>query len=267
MAFPFVQAFHDLGPRKEPILGFTIHMAEGGGTVGFLSRKNRDGVSVHYVIERSGRIVQMLLESHMHSSIRIKQPGGASAIRHTDDPMGPFGHSVAVAVLGDAADVRKALGPNHSTLAVEIEGFRKDGPNPAQHEALATLVADIRTRHPDIGLLGHRDHNIKGCPGQLIQWDRLGGHGPAKGGTAMPGLETTLPDVPASGTLRIPVGTKAIRVSNHAEFVVPKNVKRPAYLMKLAGSQSGLGYFVDLDGNLTHFIRKEAPGVVFTEKA
>lgn len=266
MTFPFVQAFHDLGPRKEPILGFTIHMAEGGGTVGFLSHKNRDKVSVHYVIERSGNIVQMLQESHMHSSIRIKNRNGTSAIRKTDDPDGLFGHSAAVAVLGDTADVTKTLGPNHSTLSVEIEGRRKQGPNPAQNDALAALVADIRTRHPDIGLLGHRDHNIKGCPGKFIEWDRLGGHGPAKGGTAMPGVETTLPDAPALGTLTIPMGTNAIRLSNHATFVVPKNVKRPAYRMQLAGAQKGQGFLVDLNGNVTHFIRQGAPGVVFTEK-
>jgi hypothetical protein len=242
-------------------------MAEGGGTVGFLSRKNRDGVSVHYVIERSGRTVQMLREDHMHSSIRIRNKGGASAIRKTDDPNGPFGHSAAVAVLGDGADVTKTLGPNHSTLSVEIEGFARDGPNPAQNDALAALVADIRTRFPDIGLLGHRDLNVKGCPGRLIPWDRLGGHGPAAGGGAMPGLETTLPDALSTGLLTIPAGTIAIRVSNHAKYEVPKSVKRQAYLMQLGAPQKGTGYIVDLDGNATHFIRDSAPGVTFTETA
>jgi hypothetical protein len=217
------------------------------------------------VIERSGRIVQMLREDHMHSSIRIRNKNGSSAIRQTDDPQGSFGHSSAVAVLGDRADVRKTLGPNHSTLSVEIEGFAKDGPNDAQKDALVALVADIRTRHPTIGLLGHRDHNVKGCPGRLIPWDRLGGH--ARGGPDMPGLETTLPTSPAVGMLTIPVGTVAIRVSNHAKFAVPKTVKRVAYRMQLAGAQKGLGYLVDLDGDVAHFIRREAPGVVFAEKA
>ena len=83
----------------------------------------------------------------------------------------------------------------------------------------------------------------------------------------MPGVETTLPTVPAVGTLSIPIGTQAIRLSDHAKFVVPKAVQRAAYLMQLAGPQKGQGYFVDLDGDVTHFIRKEAPGVVFTEKA
>jgi hypothetical protein len=262
MTFPFVQAFHDLGPRKLPIRGFTIHMAEGGGTVGFLSRKNRDGVSVHYVIDRAGGITQMLLEDHMHSSIRIHNKNGASAIRRTDDPDGIFGRTAALAVLGDRADTVATLGPNHSTLSVEIEGFARDGPNTAQQDALEVLVADIRTRFPDIGLLGHRDFNIKGCPGKLIPWERLGGH--ATGGD-MPGVETSLPATPAVGTLKIPAGTKAIQLSNHASFTVPVAVTRRAYRIRLAGPQTGQGFLVDLNGNVTHFIRKGSPGLVFRE--
>lgn len=176
MTYPFVQAYHDLGPRKGPYGAVNVHMAEGGGTVGFLSRQNGDGVSVHYVIEYSGRIVQMLREDHMQSAIRIKNTDGSYAIRQDMDGM--WGHKVAVAVLGAWADTHTTLGPNHATIGVEIEGFRATGPNAAQHDALAHLVADIRTRHPKIGTTGHRDHNVKGCPGSFIQWARLGGHGP-----------------------------------------------------------------------------------------
>jgi N-acetylmuramoyl-L-alanine amidase len=253
MAFPFVQAFHDLGLRGEPVLGFTIHMAEGGGTVGFLQHANPHGVSVHYVIEDSGRIVQMLLESHMHTSIRIKNKDGSNAIRQGNDPNGFFGHGAAVAVLGDTADTRTTLGPNNSTIAVEIEGFAKNGPNEDQKDALVALVTDVRTRFPRIGLLGHRDHNIKG------------GHGPAAGGEDMPGVESTLPQSLAVGKVTIPKGTVAIRVSNHAKFEVPKNVTRPAYRMQLAGGQSAIVYFVDLNGNVTHFVRDTAAGVTFVE--
>jgi hypothetical protein len=265
MPFPFVQAFHDLGLRGEPILGFTIHMAEGGGTVGFLQHANPRGVSVHYVIEDDGRIVQMLLESHMHTSIRIQNKDGSNAIRQGNDPDGFFGHGAAVAVLGDTADTRTTLGPNNSTIAVEIEGFAKKGPNEEQKAALVALVTDVQQRHPKIGLLGHRDHNIKGCPGLSIPWDRLGGHGPAAGGGAMPGVETTLPQSLAVGKLTIPQGTVAIRISNHARFEVPTTVTRPAYRMQLAGGQSGIVYFVDLNGNVTHFVRDGAAGVTFTE--
>jgi hypothetical protein len=195
VTYRFVQAATDLGPRKGPILGANVHMAEGGGTVGFLSRPNRDGVSVQYVIDYDGIVTQMLLESHMQSAIRIHNPDGSYAIRQDDDGFG-FGHSVAVAVLGAWADTHTTLGPNHATIGIELEGFagkaplkgeagydpRADplgGPNDAQTAALAALIDDIRTRHPDIGLTGHRDHNVKNCPGS-------GSRGCCSAGTARP---------------------------------------------------------------------------------
>lgn len=174
MTYPFVQAFHDLGPRRGPVLGFLIHMAEGGGTVGFLGKANRRGVSVHYVIEYSGRTVQMLLESHMHSSLRT------DVIRTSDDPDGLYGATAARAALGSWATIATTLGPNHATIAVELEGKEADGPNSDQAAALVRLGDDVRSRHPDARNLGHRDFTTdKACPGHHIDWAALGGHGPA----------------------------------------------------------------------------------------
>ncbi|HKR50531.1 MAG TPA: N-acetylmuramoyl-L-alanine amidase, partial [Pseudonocardiaceae bacterium] len=69
--------------------------------------------------------------------------------------------------------------PNEAVITLEIEGYAKDGPNTKQHDALERLVSDVRSRYPNIGLLGHRDfQDYKACPGSHIQWDRLGGHGP-----------------------------------------------------------------------------------------
>lgn len=249
MTYPFVQAFHDLGTRKGPVLGFVVHMAEGGGTVGFLSRRNSNGVSVHYVLENSGRIVQMLREDHMHSSIRT------SSIRITDDADGFFGRTAAKAVLGTWADITSTLGPNHATIAVEIEGFAATGLKIEQADALAALVDDVRGRYPNIGLLGHRDFaDYKACPGRLIPWDRLGGHGV----TAAMGLQITLPAAPLVGRLAIVKGTDAIRVSDKAHYAVPVDVVRPAYAVNLTGANSGQGYIVDLNGDEAHFIRAEA---------
>lgn len=168
MTYPFVKAAFDYGARKGPVRAFVVHMAEGGGTVGFLSRSPTRGVSVHYVIEYSGRIVQMLLEDHASGSIN---PGD---LRTTDGPA-PYGASVGKAVLGDWW-----RDPNSAIITVEIEGFAAAGPNAAQAAALATLVADVRSRNPGIGLLGHRDFtSTKACPGAHIDWPGLGGHGPA----------------------------------------------------------------------------------------
>jgi hypothetical protein len=168
VTYPFVAAANDYGPRKGPVLAFVIHMAEGGGTVGFLSRPNQRGVSVHYVIEYSGRIVQMLHETRASGSLNPND------LRTTDGPP-PFGASVGKATLGSWWK-----DPNSAVLSVEIEGFASVGPSDEQKVALRHLVDDIRTRFPDIGLLGHRDfQDYKACPGGYIPWDDIGGHGPA----------------------------------------------------------------------------------------
>jgi hypothetical protein len=147
-------------------------MAEGGGTVGFLHRPNRHGVSVHFVIEYTGRIVQMLALDHMHSSLRT------SEIRTTDDADGFYGATAARAVMGSWADTRVTSGPNHASIAVEVEGFAAGGPNTYQAAALAELWRDLAGRFPGIRSLGHRDFaDYKSCPGRNIPWAAVGGHG------------------------------------------------------------------------------------------
>jgi hypothetical protein len=174
LSFPYVQAYHDYGEAKGPRLGISWHMAEGGGTVGFLSRPNGNGVSVHFVIEASGNTVQMLPLSHANGSLR------PTAIRTTDDPpylwQGDpitYGATAAGAVLGDWHK-----DPNSATIGVEIEGFAKDGPNAAQGVAMAYLWGYLDGKYPGIRSLAHRDFaDYKGCPGKRIPWGSVGGHG------------------------------------------------------------------------------------------
>jgi hypothetical protein len=168
MTYPYVQAAFDYGARKGPALAFVVHMAEGAGTVGYLSRDPARGVSVHYVIETSGRIVQMLHEDRASGSINPND------LRTTNDADGFFGVKAAHAVLGSWAS-----NPNAAVISLEIEGYASQGPNKAQHDALVRLVTDVRSRHPKIGLLGHRDFaDYKACPGRRIDWASIGGHGP-----------------------------------------------------------------------------------------
>ena len=176
MTYPFVQGI-SFGRRKGPVKAFVIHMAEGGGTVSYLkddATPPARNVSVHYVIEYTGRTVQMLREADASGSINPQD------LRTTNGPE-PFGRTPRVAVMGEWD-----YDPNSAVISVEIEGYAKDGPNAKQAAALQALVADVRSRYPDIGLLGHRDfQDYKACPGAHIDWDALGGHGPAAGEDSM----------------------------------------------------------------------------------
>ena len=169
MAYPFVQAAFDYGPRPATVRAFLVHMAEGGGTVGYLAGAPARGVSVHYVIEYSGRIVQMLREDHASGSVN------PALLRTTDDLDRFYGVTAARAVMGPSWS-----DPNTAVISVEIEGFQARGPSIIQADALVRLVDDVRSRHAAIGLLGHRDFaSYKACPGKLIDWTALGGHGKA----------------------------------------------------------------------------------------
>lgn len=220
--YPFVQSAVDLGRARGPRLAVVWHMAQGGGTVGYLAKPNPNGVSVHFVIEYSGRIVQMLDVTHMHTSLRT------SDIRTTDDPDGFYGATAARAVMGTWADIKHGtLGPNHASIGVEMEGFAATGPNAAQSVAMGTLWRDMSTRWPTIRSLGHRDfQDYKPCPGHRVPWALVGGHG-AGGGEDMAGLavnlDVTHDAVPwdALGTAVLPKATSVRRVRDDARIPLP----------------------------------------------
>lgn len=152
--------------------GIAIHMAEGGGTVSWLTRN--DGNSSHYVVEYTGRVTQMVLESRAAGSIN------PATIRRTNDAgFTAFGEHVVYGRTAVAAAIGTTRGddPNRSVIAVEIEGFAATGPNAAQRASLARLVNDIRRRRGTQPALAHRDfQSYKACPGQHIAWVDFGGH-------------------------------------------------------------------------------------------
>jgi hypothetical protein len=178
MTYRMVPARYDYGVRKGPALAFVVHLTEGDGSmsdVNYLANQPLRGVSVHYVIVNTGEIVQMLPESHASGSINPNE------LRTTNDAAytSPDGAKVTY-----GASVRKAIlgvwdrDPNSAVISCEVGGHAVDGPNKAQSEALARLVADVRTRHPSLATLGHRDFtSTKGCPGHRVLWASLGGHG------------------------------------------------------------------------------------------
>jgi hypothetical protein len=171
-----------------PVLAIAIHMAQGGGTVSWLTRD--DGNSSHYVVEYTGRVTQMVPESMAAGSMN------PALLRTTDDAS--FTYLGSTARYGITA-LRRCLGahvvrPNNVVIAIEVEGFAGDapnvgergydsranpngGPNAAQRNALADLVADIRRRRGPKPCVGHRDQqSYKACPGKRIPWADYGGH-------------------------------------------------------------------------------------------
>ena len=172
MTYRFVAAPDNWPRNGVSVKAIAIHHAEGGGTVSWLTHP--DGNSSHYVVEYDGEVVQMVREDRAAGSIN------PTLVRTDDDP--PFTFEGETVTYGVTAN-RAALGgdwrnPNAAVIAIEIEGFAKDGPNDKQRAALQSLVADIRSRHPAIPALGHRDfQDYKACPGKRIPWLDYGGHG------------------------------------------------------------------------------------------
>lgn len=206
LAAAFVAA-PDHWPRNGvPVKAIVGHMAEGAGTVSWLTRD--DGNSSHYVVELSGRVVQMVPESLAAGSLN---PG---ITRTTDDAPYTFeGESVRYG----ATALRAALGaagvadPNRCVVAIEVEGFARSlsvwqrlrfpranpagGPNAVQRASLKALVNDIRRRRGALPVIGHRDQqDQKACPGHAFPWADFGGHGVKRGYVATP-----TPPTPSTG--------------------------------------------------------------------
>jgi hypothetical protein len=203
MAYAFVQAqYHGPAGSFRELRALTVHMAEGGGTVSWLTHPSNPNSS-HFVIEYSGRIVQMVTDDQYDYSLHVARPYGPPGAGDS----GIFSLDTAKAVLG--AD--GIADPNRYMFAVELEGFAAVGPNSAQVASLAALIRDLRSRFPTMrGNLGHRDfQNYKPCPGGSIPWATIGGHGPYSAAPAAGvdpmNLKTDIPpivvDVAAGTTL------------------------------------------------------------------
>lgn len=165
MTYPFVAAAHFTRGGMEQPRAIVIHMAEGTGTVSWLThpytivngvKKPQDNSS-HYVIETSGRIVQMVHDADAAHSLHWDTAHWSASTCG-----GTFDDDVARALLGSGSS-----DPNAYLFAIECEGHAADGPNAKQFQSLHALIADLRDRHPSLrGLLGHRDfQGYKGCPG------------------------------------------------------------------------------------------------------
>lgn len=182
LAKRFVAAPDNWSRNGAPIQGITIHMAEGGGTVSWLTRN--DGNSSHYVVEYDGEIVQMVAEARAAGSVNPR------TIRLSNDPPYTFlGEQVVYGRTAVLSAIGKAAGddPNRYVIAIEVEGFAATGPNAKQRVALHALVNDIRRRRGVQPALGHRDfQSYKACPGHKIPWVDYGHHAAKVGYSAAP---------------------------------------------------------------------------------
>lgn len=204
MTYPFVPAkWFSRGAIVE-VQALVVHFAEGGSTVHYFETTTRD-VSAHFVLQYDGTIVQMVRDEDADHCQHISYGSWLYP--------GDLTRKNGVAVLGDVMSSQDPTRVNRYVHAIELEGFRAQGPNPAQSAALAAWVAERRATFPTIrGLLGHGDIQDKGCPGALIPWALLGGHGLWE--EDMPAFPFRVPGGARAGTVTIPAGIDTFRVKD-----------------------------------------------------
>lgn len=156
-------ATYDYGSRVgRPTLAIVFHMAEGRNVAQYLAGSNIGrGVSVHYTIEQKtsrwadGEVVRCLPERRISGSINPR------TLRKGDDPGGYYGASYAKKALGELW-----TNPNVAVISVEVAGFAKDGPTPAQQDSMVALWREVDRRYGGVDVLAHRDfQDVKPCPG------------------------------------------------------------------------------------------------------
>lgn len=252
---PFKQATAYTKNAIVEVRAIAWHFAEGGGTDTWLTRA--DGAagnnSCHVVIKYDGSIRQIVDFTDASHSLHL-----STGPRQTEDYD-----------IFSFKNVEKALGagasdPNRYIIAVEIEGYRKTGPNITQIRTIQYLAQYFEDKYSKAVHLGHGDFQDKPCPGKIL-FETLPHTSRFDSEEDVAGLKTTLPNGEfVVGKVLIPKGYRAIPLHDKdGAYIVPITVTRPAIQANLSGGLSGAGYLVDLNGDETHFIR-EGSGVIWT---
>lgn len=173
----FPKRARSYGPAPAP-MGIVWHMAEGGNTANYLTSEavKASGNSSHIVIENDGDIVQVLPIDEIAGSISprlIRTDNDAAFVGYVGQ-LNRYGIYAAKNLLGS-----HYTNPNPYLIQIEVEGFARRGPNRAQRIACRLLTRELRSTYPTLkGNLAHRDfQNYKACPGKLIPWASISGHG------------------------------------------------------------------------------------------
>jgi hypothetical protein len=149
-----------------------FHLAEGCDPLGYLSgpkERIARGVSATFVVQPSGRVVQMLALDHVSGSLNPRE------VRTSTDPDGWAGRRYTRFMDRDILDGWV----NHRAWSIECAGFAlrdwtcgddifQKGPNERQVEAVVELVGLLRERAKrPLGFTIHRDFaDYKPCPGR-----------------------------------------------------------------------------------------------------
>jgi hypothetical protein len=241
----------------EEVRGFAWHFAQGGGTDDWLTRT--DGAqgenSCHVVIKYDGSIRQLVRLTDASWSLHWSTAGNV-----TD-----FG----IFSIPQTRLLIPYNNPLRYIIAMEVEGYWATGPNDAQRKTILDLARWLESQFPKAVHMGHRDfQDYKACPGPSLFTNMLPHHGRLTRDTqeepTIMGVPVTLPDRASAGSIVLPKGTNAINLVTEKHYTVPFQVTRTAVPANLAAPLSGGGWLVDLDGDVTHFVRTAQPGVVFT---
>lgn len=155
---PHWQALYFTAGGIREVRGIAWHFAEGGGTDIWLCRKDgkQGRNSSHLVLKYDGTLRQIVSLEDASWSLHVDRPFGPPGI-------GDYGIFTLDAVR--AAGISTVY-PLPWIIAIEIEGFAKDGPNAAQRYTIARLATYLERLFPKAVHLGHRDfQNYKPCPG------------------------------------------------------------------------------------------------------
>jgi N-acetylmuramoyl-L-alanine amidase-like protein len=250
MAYRFVQARDYTAGAIREVRAILWHMAEGYGTVSYLTHPRTDNSS-HFVIDVRGVITQMVkLSDASHSAHVAIDPDDRDAA-----DCGIYDETVAKRVLGTGwSDI------NRYVVAVEVEGYRSSGPNAVQTVAIVALSRYLSQRLGTIrGNLGHRDvQDYKPCPGCRFPWAAIGGHGLFTEVSDM-GLDLTIADPTVRGVLRVPdPGVPGLVVASGLPVTV-KGIRRVHFTARRR-NPDGSGYVIGNSDQLPTFVGRSVIG-------